>query len=66
MDSQLGADGPIRSLIPMTAHQDFAFRQLLAAWRRRDDARVTGNFRQLAEASVSLDSARNDMHASLR
>jgi hypothetical protein len=49
----------------MTTHQNFAFQQLLSAWRRRDDARTAGNLPELAKARVALDSARNDMHASL-
>lgn len=49
----------------MTTHQNFAFQQLLAAWRRREDARSTGNLADLADARVSLESARNDMHSTL-
>ena len=49
----------------MTAHQNFAFQQLLTAWRRREDARSTSEFADLAAARVTLDSARNDMHAAL-
>ena len=66
MVPQLGVDGRIRTLASMTAHQNFAFQQLLTAWRRHDDARVAGNLRELADARISLDSARQDMHSSLR
>jgi len=62
---QLAGSGRIRSLSYMTAHQNFAFQQLLSAWRRRDDARTAGNLPELAKARIALDSARNDMHASL-
>ncbi|MFW2332803.1 hypothetical protein [Ilumatobacter sp.] len=49
----------------MTTHQNFAFQRLLAAWRRREDARSTGSLSDLANARTALDSARNDMHGSL-
>mgnify|MGYP001813876816 CR=1 FL=1 len=49
----------------MTAHQNSAFQQLLAAWRRREDARSTGSLTELADARTALDSARNDMHGTL-
>jgi hypothetical protein len=62
---QLVVRRPVSSLISMTTHQDFAFQRLLAAWRRREDARSTGNHTDLANARTALDSARNDMHASL-
>ena len=42
----------------MNALQHHAFTQLLAAWRRRDDARHHGDYRELADARHHLDIAR--------
>jgi len=42
----------------MNALQTTAFGQLLSAWRRRDDARHSGDVRQLGEARMDLDRAR--------
>ena len=42
----------------MNALQHHAFNQLLAAWRRREDARQHGSLRELADARVQLDSSR--------
>ncbi len=65
MVRQLGGSGAIHTLITMTAHQNSTFQQLLAAWRRRDDARTAGSLPELAAARVALDTARNDMHTTL-
>lgn len=50
----------------MTAHQNFAFQQLVSAWRRREEARSATTIAELAEARVQLDAARADMHAALQ
>lgn len=42
----------------MNALQQHAFTQLLAAWRRRDDARRHDDIRELAEAHHHLDAVR--------
>jgi hypothetical protein len=42
----------------MDAPQYQAFTQLLAAWRRRDDARRHGDIRELADARLRLDAVR--------
>jgi hypothetical protein len=63
--SKLWVEGSAHSIFIMTAHQNHAFMQLLSAWRRREDARSTGTLADLADARKSLDSARNDMHATL-
>lgn len=65
MVAQLVRPVPIPSLITMTAHQNFAFQQLLATWRRREDARSAGDLTALANARTALDTARNDLHATL-
>ncbi len=65
MVPQLVGAPPVSSLSSMTTHQNFAFHRLLAAWRRREDARSTGSLSDLANARTALDSARNDMHGSL-
>jgi len=49
----------------MTAHQNHAFQQLLSAWRRREDARDSGTFEDLASARISLESARSNMSSAL-
>lgn len=51
----------------MTAHQNFAFQQLLAAWRRREDARASGStIAELGAARIDLEHARGAMHHSMR
>ncbi|MFZ9018515.1 MAG: hypothetical protein ACO4AY_11095 [Ilumatobacteraceae bacterium] len=49
----------------MNALQHHAFSQLLAAWRRRDDARRRDDIGELADARIRLDSARAQMRATL-
>lgn len=49
----------------MNALQTHAFNQLLAAWRRRDDARRGSDVRELADARVRLDAARSQMRATV-
>lgn len=49
---------PLRTLIVMNALQQHAFTQLLAAWRRRDDARHHHDFRERADAQRNLAAAR--------
>lgn len=49
----------------MTTHQNFAFQQLLSAWRRREDARATDNIAELTDARLSLEVARTDMRAAI-
>jgi len=41
-----------------TLHPSLA--NLLAAWRRREDVRATGNIAELAEARRALDAARDN------
>ncbi len=48
----------------MNATQDRAFSQLLAAWRRREEAR-SADIRQLADAHFALDGAREQMQHSM-
>ena len=48
----------------MNALQQHAFTQLLSSWRRREDARRQGEFRELADARIELDAARSRMHSS--
>jgi len=45
--------------------QNNAFSELLAAWRRREDARLSGDIRSLGDARLELDRRRIEMHASL-
>ena len=52
----------IRSVVNVNAQQTLAFRDLLAAWNRREDARNQNNFRALAAARVDLEDARAKMH----
>ena len=40
-----------------------AFPNLLAAWRRRDDARRNDSFTELGQARIALDNARTGFHA---
>ncbi len=49
----------------MNGPQIHAFGQLLAAWRRREDARTNNEIQQLAEARFALDNARAAMRSSL-
>jgi hypothetical protein len=49
----------------MTAHQNFAFKQLLSSWRRREDARSAQDLAELGQARISLDSARTQMSTAL-
>ena len=65
MVSQLVVWSGIRSVVCMTAQQNFSLQQLLSAWRRREDARSSGDIGALADARASLDAARNDVHTSL-
>mgnify|MGYP000930404088 CR=1 FL=1 len=46
----------------MNAQQTLAFRQLLSAWNRREDARSENNVAALASARMELEQARNHMH----
>ncbi len=55
----------IRSVIPMTALENHAFTELLAAWRRREDARMSGDIRSLGDARLELDRRRVEMHSTL-
>jgi hypothetical protein len=66
MVPQLAESGSIHSLNHMTAHQNFAFQQLLSAWRVSDDARLGGDLAERAHTCLALDVARTDMQASLR
>ena len=63
---QVGSYLLVRSVVVMTAHQNFAFQNLLSAWRRREDARAATSLAELAEARATLDSARNDMRSALQ
>lgn len=49
----------------MNGLQNHAFGQLLAAWRRREDARSSHDLQQLAEARFALDNARAQMRSTL-
>lgn len=51
-----------RSVDVVNAHQTLAFRELLAAWNRREDARHQHNYRALASARADLEDARAKMH----
>jgi len=48
----------------MTAQQTNAFGHLLAAWRRREEARST-DLRDLADARFALDGARDQMRSTM-
>ena len=61
--SKLRIRPPFRNVFDMNGLQNLAFGQLLAAWIRRDDARHSGNFRQLGESRMALDDARNHMRS---
>ena len=45
--------------------QNNAFSELLAAWRRREDARLSGDIRSLGNARLDLDRRRVEMHTAL-
>jgi hypothetical protein len=49
----------------MTALQNLAFRDLLSAWRRREEARESAQIADLAAARMSLEGARTYMQTSL-
>lgn len=57
------ADFP--SVEHVNAQQTLAFRELLAAWNRREDARSQSNFRALASARADLEDARTKLHLTL-
>jgi len=63
--SQLASGRQVRTVNDMNGSQNHAFGQLLAAWRRREDARSSTEIRQLAEARFALDNARAAMRSSL-
>ena len=65
MVSKLEIAPPARILLPMTAHQNLAFQQLLSAWRLREEARSPSNIADLAEARAALDAARTNMAIAL-
>jgi hypothetical protein len=54
----------LRTVKGVNAHQEHAFSNLLAAWRRREDARAV-SIHQLAEARAELDRARDEMWSSM-
>ena len=54
-----------RNVNDMNGLQNHAFGQLLAAWRRREDARNSHDLQQLAEARFALDNARAQMRSTL-
>ena len=56
---------PGHSVMCMNATQNHAFNELLAAWRRREDARRSGDIRSLGDARVELDRRRADMRSIL-
>lgn len=49
----------------MNTEQNYAFSHLLSAWRRREEARATGEFRRLSDAHGELVGARADMRSTL-
>jgi hypothetical protein len=55
-----------RTVVAMNALHNHAFRRLVSAWRRREDARAAGTFDDLGAARKSLDSARSNMHSALQ
>ncbi len=55
----------VRSVDGMNALQNHAFSELLAAWRRREDARLTGDIRSLGAARLELDRRRVEMRSAL-
>lgn len=58
-----GSAGSVQ-FVGMNPLQNHAFTQLLAAWRRREDARHTGDVRDLAVARHELDRRRVEMRDS--
>jgi hypothetical protein len=65
VETQLWVASWLRTLNSMNALQHHAFTQLLAAWRRRDDARRHGDIRELADARLHLDAARAQSRSTL-
>jgi hypothetical protein len=65
METQLARRLAMPTLRRMNALQHHAFTQLLAAWRRRDDARRHGDVRELADARHHLDVARAQSRSTL-
>ena len=57
---------PVPTLIAMNALQHHAFNELLTAWRRREDARLHGSLRDLADARARLDASRATMRSTMR
>jgi hypothetical protein len=55
-----------RTVVSMNALQNHAFKHLLSAWRRREDARSSGTFADLGAARKSLESARSNMQSALQ
>lgn len=55
-----------RTVVVMNALQNHAFKHLLSAWRRREDARSAGTLADLGAARKSLDSARSNMQSALQ
>lgn len=55
----------LRSVEGVNAQQTLAFRELLAAWNRREDARAQKNFQVLASSRADLEDARTRMHLSM-
>lgn len=66
MKSKLARSGRLRTVFGMNALQTHAFTQLLASWRRREDARQNADVRELANARFELDVARAQMRTNLR
>lgn len=57
--------GHFSSVEDVNAQQTLAFRELLAAWNRREDARSQSNFSALASARADLEDARTKLHLTL-
>jgi hypothetical protein len=55
----------LRIVFSMNTEQNYAFSHLLSAWRRREEARATGEFRRLSDAHGELVGARADMRSTL-
>jgi hypothetical protein len=66
MVSQLSGLMLGRTVVSMNALQNHAFKHLLSAWRRREDARSAGTFADLGAARKSLESARSNMQSALQ
>jgi len=58
-------DVSLRIVCSMNTSQNSAFSHLLAAWRRREDARAAGDIRRLSDAHSDLAGARADMQSTL-